>query len=366
MSRGRQADSEDLFADTRMSFGDHIEELRWHLVRAIVGFAIIVHLVFIMDGIGVATGTNIGIGKPMLEFIQQPVRDSMFEYSQRRTKRALEEIKNSSKGETLNAPREMELQVDVTSLASSLAQKLKLPQPEKNDDSAEADFQKLRVKVAPYDIAGISSGALQDINNRYGLKTLSPTEAMFVYIKVAFVCGLVLSSPWVFWQIWSFVAAGLFPHEKRYINVYLPFSLGLFLAGVLTCQFLVIPNAVNALLWFNEWLDLEPDFRLNEWLTFAIMMPVIFGISFQTPLVMLFLERLGFVSIETYRKKRLYAYFGLGFFGALVNPSADFISQFFLLIPLFLLYELGIWLCKLTARHDSDVDVPDSQEMVEV
>jgi sec-independent protein translocase protein TatC len=81
---------------------------------------------------------------------------------------------------------------------------------------------------------------------------------------------------------------------------------------------------------------------------------------------MLFLERLGFVSIETYRKKRIYAYFGLGFFGALVNPSADFISQFFLLIPLFLLYELGIWLCKLTARHDSDIDVPDSQEMVEV
>ncbi len=366
MSRGRQADSEDLFADTRMSFGEHIEELRWHLVRAIAGFAIIVHLVFILDFIGSATGTRVGVGKPMLEFIEQPVKDSLREYSKRRKEKALDEIKDSSKGEMLNAPQEMDLLIDVNSLADTIARKLKISFADQAIDDETPNYRKIRVKVAPYDIAGLSAEATQDIQNRYGLRTLSPTEAMFVYIKVAFVCGLVLSSPWVFWQIWSFIAAGLFQHEKKYINVYLPFSLGLFLAGVLTCEFLVIPNAVRALLWFNEWLDLEPDFRLSEWLTFAIMLPLVFGISFQTPLVMLFLERLGFVSIETYRSKRIYAYFGLGFFGALVNPSADLISQFFLLIPLFLLYELGIWLCKLTAKPESDIDVPESEEMVEV
>lgn len=366
MSRGRQADSEDLFADTRMSFGDHIEELRWHLVRAIAGFAIIVHLVFIMDGIGYATDTKIGVGKPMMAFIQRPVENELREFANRRRKKALEEIRASDDVDTRNKPRELKVDFDVNPVLDKVAERFGLAKVERSEGASEPVYVTETLRVAPYDWAEVMGQALQDIDRKFTLKTLSVTEAMFVYIKVAFVCGLVLSSPWVFYQIWSFVAAGLFPHEKKYVNVYLPFSLGLFLVGVLVCEFLVIPNAVRALLWFNEWLDLEPDLRLNEWLTFAIMMPVIFGISFQTPLVMLFLERLGFVSIETYRSKRLYAYFGLGFFGALVNPSADFISQFFLLIPLFLLYELGIWLCKLTARHDSDIDVPDSQEMVEV
>ena len=82
MSRGRQADSEDLFADTRMSFGEHIEELRWHLIRAIVGFAIVVHLVFILDGIGYATDTRIGIGKPMMAFIQRPVESALRDFAE--------------------------------------------------------------------------------------------------------------------------------------------------------------------------------------------------------------------------------------------------------------------------------------------
>ena len=66
--------------------------------------------------------------------------------------------------------------------------------------------------------------------------------------KVCIVTGLVLGSPWIFWQIWMFVAAGLYPHEKRYVNIYLPFSLFLFLGGVFICQFFVIPKALEALL----------------------------------------------------------------------------------------------------------------------
>src|SRR5262249_44599283 len=72
------------------------------------------------------------------------------------------------------------------------------------------------------------------------LSTLSVQEAFMVYFKVCILCGLVLSSPWVFYQIWSFVAAGLYPHDKRLVNVYLPVSLGLFLVGVFTCEIFVI------------------------------------------------------------------------------------------------------------------------------
>src|SRR5205823_3177156 len=156
------------------------------------------------------------------------------------------------------------------------------------------------------------------------------------------ITGFILASPWIFYQIWAFIAAGLYPHEKRLVNVYLPVSLFLFLAGVAVCQFLVLPKAVEALLWFNEWLGLDPDLRLSEWLSFAIMMPVVFGISFQTPLVMLFAYRIGVVDIETFRNKRRLAWFLMAIFAAVITPSVDALSMLFLWVPMGFLYEMGI------------------------
>jgi sec-independent protein translocase protein TatC len=150
---------------------------------------------------------------------------------------------------------------------------------------------------------------------------------MTVYFEVTLVCGIVLASPWVFFQIWSFVAAGLYPHEKRYVLHYLPFSVALFLGGVLVCQFLVIPKAVEALLGFNEWLGLEPDLRLSEWLGFTLLLPLVFGLSFQTPLVMLLLQRLGVLTVDAYRRQRRLAWFVLAVFAAVITPSVDAYSM---------------------------------------
>src|SRR5206468_4210814 len=184
----------------------------------------------------------------------------------------------------------------------------------------------------------------------------------------AMVCGIVLGSPWILWQIWSFVAVGLYPHEKRPIYVYLPFSLGLFLSGVLVCQFLVLPKAIEALLWFNEWLDWEPELRLNDWLGFAVWMPVVFGVSFQTPLVMLLLERLGLLSVAGFRRKRRLAWFLMAIFAAVITPSTDYISMLYLWLPMGCLYELGIWLCWYAPRPPDPVDLEltDTGEIIEV
>src|SRR5829696_2563423 len=132
-------------------------------------------------------------------------------------------------------------------------------------------------------------------------------EAFMVYIKVSLLCGVVIACPWIFHQMWAFIGAGLYPQEKKLVHVYLPFSIFLFLGGVLVCQFLVMPQAVGAMLWFNEWMGLTPDLRLNEWLSFAIWMPVVFGISFQTPLVMLFMGKLGIADVPFFTSKRKYA-----------------------------------------------------------
>ena len=161
--------------------------------------------------------------------------------------------------------------------------------------------------------------------------------------------GFVLASPWVFYQIWRSSRPGCIRSEKRLVNVYLPFSLGLFLVGVFVCEFFVMPKAVEALLWFNEWLGFEPDLRLSEWLGFAILMPLVFGVSFQTPLVMLFMTDRR-VRRADVREKRRMAWFVMAVFAAVITPSTDAFSMMFLWVPMSLLYELGILLCMLSPR----------------
>src|SRR5205823_1615641 len=124
------------------------------------------------------------------------------------------------------------------------------------------------LRIKPLKLALATHEADRMVGRPPLLATMNIMEAFMVYFKVSMVCGLILSSPWVFWQLWSFIAAGLYPHEKRYINVYLPVSLGLFLVGIGLCEWQVIPKAISVMLEFNEWIGLEPDLRLNEWLSF--------------------------------------------------------------------------------------------------
>ncbi len=376
--------SEDMFAETRMSFGEHIDDLRKHLLRAITWLCVFVVISFFPI-----------IGKNVLHFIAKPVEDELTaywdRYYQMRSKQVREELAQGS--EDLKR-RNQPVRVAIAFNRHQLFQVLGLKDPKKAVEepfdikaAVEPILRNLdledwlaptsgsdanRVEVAAYiqDPLSFYAGLNKNqtvVGRRPALTTLNVQEAFMVYIKVCFMTGLVLASPMVFYQLWSFVAAGLYPHEKRYVNLYLPFSIGLFLFGVFVCEIVVIPKAVAALLWFNEWLGMEPDLRLNEWLGFAIFMPVLFGISFQTPLVMLFIERMGVLTVDSYRKARRIAYFILTAFVVVAVPSTDFMSMFFLLGPLVLLYELGIVLCRMVPRRPQlEIEVPESEEMVEV
>ncbi len=198
------------------------------------------------------------------------------------------------------------------------------------------------------------------------VKVLSVTEGFMIWFKVALYAGFVMASPWIFYQMWMFVGAGLYPHEKKYVHIFLPLSLSLFVAGVCLCQFVVLPMGVRWLLEFSEGLGLRPDLRLSEWFSFALLVPLIFGIAFQLPLVMFGLERVGFFDINTYRSKRRIAIFLIFLISGMANASPDPISMCFLAVPLCVLYEGGILLCKMWPRAELDLDVEESEEMVEV
>jgi len=381
-------DPDDMFEETRMSFGDHIEDLRKHLIRAVVGFVICVAASFL-------------IAPKVLIFIAKPVDRQLQGYWKRYyAERHKQLLKQALQGNGSTSGPQIRMDVKVRKsefrdlivgiLSDEFPKFEKMPRREPELDlfpMIEATIVSLGLEnavnwdeVQPYRwvelkgtrIANPLAFALhmQEIMQQIkppSLTSLSVQEPFVVYFKVSLLTGFILGSPWIFYQIWSFIAAGLYPHEKKYVNAFLPFSLGLFLGGVVLCEFFVMDKAVEALLWFNELLDIAPDLRLNEWLGFALFMPLVFGISFQTPLVMFFIQRMGILSVATFREKRRISWFLLAVFAAVITPSVDPVSMSLLWLPMGLLYELGIWLCVyLPGKPLLEFGFDEPDEQVEV
>jgi sec-independent protein translocase protein TatC len=178
--------------------------------------------------------------------------------------------------------------------------------------------------------------------------TLNVQEAFVTYMKVSFVAGLIIASPWVFYQLWLFIAAGLYPHERKYIYTYLPMSLVLFLGGVFFCFYAVLPTVLDFLLGFNVRTELTAQIRISEWISFAIMLPLLFGISFQLPMVMLFLSRINLFTVKQYIAQWKMAVLVIAILSMLLTPTPDPMTMILMMVPLLALYALGIGLCHWT------------------
>jgi sec-independent protein translocase protein TatC len=347
------ADPEDYFAETRMSFGDHIEELRTHLLRAIGGFIVGMLIAFIFSSF-------------VFHIITAPVEEQLMGFYKRRVEREAKRLKDGqAEAQLLNEAKEVPVQMQVGELRTLLAKMGIQAQKPQDDSLADAAWVDVPFRIKPLEWEIAMSEAQRVVTRPATLSTLGIMEGFMAYIKIAAATGLVISSPWVFWQIWAFIAAGLYPHEKKYVHKYLPMSLGLFLTGVVVCQLLVIPKAIQGLLWFNEWLGLEPELRFNEWLTFALLLPVVFGFSFQTPMVMLFLAKLGILDADSFRKKRRMAWFVMAIFSAIFTP-ADALSMLMMWVPMVGLYELGIVLVQYSAKSAEEEMESSPDELVEV
>jgi sec-independent protein translocase protein TatC len=357
-------DPDDMFADTRMSFGDHIEDLRWHMIRALKGLVV---------------GMIVGfwpLGPYVLDIINAPVEQALTESELRKFDREVAKKRDEliRTGATKAGPVNMWL-VDRKKLAKTLGlDPDKLP-PVDPTDAGELP-EDLRDNFVKLPVAAFDELKITEDQQRAAIllrpkrvTTLSVTEMFFVYMKISFFAGLVLSSPWVFYHLWMFIAAGLYPNEKRLVNVYLPFSVLLFVAGVALCEFVAMKQAVRGLLWFNEWLGVDADIRLQEWLSFAIMMPLIFGLTFQTPLVMMFLHKVGIVTIEMLRQYRRGAWFALAIIAAILAPAPTADGLLLLWVPMVALYELGILLCVWQGKREALTEWEQEEkgnEMVEV
>ena len=179
-----------------------------------------------------------------------------------------------------------------------------------------------------------------------------------VPMKVALMVAFLIALPYVLFQVWSFVAPGLYLHEKRLIVPLLTASVLLFFAGMSFAYFLVFPTI------FSFMASMAPDgvawmTDIEKYLSFVITTFIAFGVTFEVPVVVIVLVRMGIVTIEKLKEIRPYVIVGAFVIGAIFTPP-DVLSQVMLAVPLCLLYELGIVLARFVGVKPKGADASDA------
>lgn len=175
-----------------------------------------------------------------------------------------------------------------------------------------------------------------------------------VPIKVSVLAAVALALPWILYQIWAFVAPGLYKHEKRLVLPLVAASTVLFYTGAAFCYFFVFGQAFPAIQRMAPIsVAVSPD--IEAYLDFVITMFIAFGVAFEVPIVVIILARMGIVTVAQLKSFRTYFVVGAAAISGLVTPP-DPVSMVALLIPMVILYELGIWLAQIFIRHTQAPD----------
>ncbi len=187
----------------------------------------------------------------------------------------------------------------------------------------------------------------------------APHEAFFVYMKVSFISGTFLAAPIIIWQIWKFIAPGLYANEKRYMFPVIFFSGLCFVGGALFGYFVVFPAGFKFFASFaSEYIT--PMMRTSEYLAFANKMLLCFGLAFELPVFAFFLAKVGILSADFLKRKRKLAIVLIFIAAAMLTPSPDVISQLLMAGPLLVLYELSVWVVHFFGAKPFKADEADS------
>ena len=181
-----------------------------------------------------------------------------------------------------------------------------------------------------------------------------PAEAFLTLVKVGFFASLCISLPMIVLQLWGFVAPGLYLKEKRVVLPFMIFFPVLFLMGAAMVYYAFFPVALEFLMSFQQdagpdQLQIDAEFRISEYFNLLLKLIFAFGISFQLPLIIYFLARIGAASSQGLREKRKYAIVGVFVLAAVITPPDPF-SQLGLAVPLLLLYEISIVVARFVEK----------------
>lgn len=352
--------ADDLFEKSSMTFGEHLEELRRAMVKA-----------FIWLGLGTIFGLM--LADRIVKFIETPLKGAIKTYYIERAKVAYKDANGQEPSQDLaswmseNSMMPQRAFVDPSALAHllrSLPAELAVSPAEieetlppsnqaveSNIDTSAVPEETTLTKLEQNPWKGVDLERLnslepfilwQPIPNK--LIALTSMEPFMMWLKAGLVAGVIFGAPGIFWHIWQFFAAGLYPHERRYVYWYLPLSLLLFFAGVALAFFVIFQLVLSFLIGYTTSLDVEFAPRLNDYMTFAMMLPLGFGLAFQLPIIMLGLHRFGVISASTFLSQWRIAVLVISFLAMVLTP-ADPYSMIGLALPLVLLYFFGILLC---------------------
>ncbi|HEX3725481.1 MAG TPA: twin-arginine translocase subunit TatC [Pirellulales bacterium] len=340
-------DEDDLFKHTSMTFGEHLEELRACLLKSVVS-------------LGIGFGLGLFVAPWIVQFIQSPLEKALANYY---SEEAVEYINARVPTELRDDPAiqklvfedglvPQEAYVAPGDMLSELQKRyphtfegLKLPPADGAPAGSHASSGS-STAVSKRDLMPLFIWKPLSDDDRLKLKAMNVQESFMIYIKAAFLFGALASSPLVFYFLWSFVAAGLYPHEKKYVHTFLPASVGLFLCGAILAFTLVFPPVLAFFFSVTKSMGQVMEPRISEWLSFVLLLPLGFGVSFQLPLLMLFLERIHVFTVQLYLAKWRIAVLLMAIAAMVLSPGGDPNSMLMMFVPLVCLYFGGIGLCK--------------------
>ena len=180
---------------------------------------------------------------------------------------------------------------------------------------------------------------------------LSPSEAFEARIVLTIFGGFILSSPFIFFQLWQFLSAALTSQEKRFVTIFAPFSMVLFLLGCAFAYFVALPFSITFLLSFSTEF-IKPMITVSRYIHFAGTLVLAFGFIFEFPLVMLFFIKMGIATPEFLIQQRRYAIVFIFIISAILTPP-DCVSQLLMALPLLFLYELSIVMAKWHVQSEA-------------
>jgi sec-independent protein translocase protein TatC len=183
------------------------------------------------------------------------------------------------------------------------------------------------------------------------------TGSFFVPMKVTMLVAFVIALPFVLYQMWAFVAPGLYQHERRLVAPLVGFTYVLFLCGMAFAYLVVFPTIFRVMAHYNVPLGAAMNTDIDNYLSFVMTMFIAFGVTFEVPVVVVLLVRMGIVSLKKLREVRPYVAVGAFIVSAVVTPP-DVFSQLILALPLILLYEAGLIAARLFVRKVSTAETP--------
>ncbi len=181
------------------------------------------------------------------------------------------------------------------------------------------------------------------------LQNLRPFGQLFLFVQVSIVVGIVATLPNLFYQLWKFISPALKKNEKKYIFSIVTFSTLCFLAGIAFAYFVMLPLALKFATEFGT-EAIKNEFAINEYMSIIISVMLAAGFVFELPMISFFLTKLGILTPAYMRKYRRHAIVVILILAAFLTPGADPVSQVVLAVPLVLLYEISIFISKISVK----------------